>query len=56
MTDNFSGIIPAGEGAGYAGGITSAAADGIRSAECISEYLIEDLVECYKRYEMSKYM
>lgn len=29
---NISGIYPAGEGAGYAGGITSAACDGIRAA------------------------
>lgn len=32
---NFQGIYPAGEGAGYAGGITSAAVDGIRIAEKI---------------------
>ncbi|MBR6402579.1 MAG: FAD-dependent oxidoreductase [Eubacterium sp.] len=56
MTDNFPGIIPAGEGAGYAGGITSAAADGIKSAEALSDYLIEDLIECYKNFETSKYM
>jgi uncharacterized FAD-dependent dehydrogenase len=29
------GIYPCGEGAGYAGGITSAAADGLRIAEAI---------------------
>ena len=29
---NIHGIYPCGEGAGYAGGITSAAADGIRIA------------------------
>ena len=29
---NIAGVFPAGEGAGYAGGITSAAADGIRCA------------------------
>ena len=34
---NISGIYPAGEGAGYAGGITSAACDGIRAARCIIE-------------------
>ena len=56
MTEDFPGIIPSGEGAGYAGGITSAAADGIKSAEALSEYLIEDLIECYKNYETSKYM
>ncbi|HMA64286.1 MAG: NAD(P)/FAD-dependent oxidoreductase [Fibrobacterota bacterium] len=32
---NLSGLYVAGEGAGYAGGITSAAADGIRVAEAI---------------------
>lgn len=32
---NISGLYPCGEGAGYAGGITSAAMDGIRVAEAI---------------------
>lgn len=32
---NIEGIYPAGEGAGYAGGITSAAVDGIKTAEKI---------------------
>lgn len=32
-----TGIYPCGEGAGYAGGITSAAADGIKIAEMIAE-------------------
>ncbi len=37
--EGFKGIYPCGEGAGYAGGIMSAAADGIRIAEKImSEY------------------
>ena len=31
------GLYPAGEGAGYAGGITSAACDGIRIADLIAE-------------------
>ena len=31
----FTGVIPAGEGPGYAGGIMSAAVDGIRAAEMI---------------------
>ena len=56
MADNFPGIVPAGEGAGYAGGITSASADGIKSAEAISEYLIEDLIESYKSFETGKYL
>lgn len=34
---NISGIYPCGEGAGYAGGITSAGMDGIRTAEKIAE-------------------
>lgn len=33
MSVNVSGIYPAGEGAGYAGGIVSAAVDGIKAAE-----------------------
>lgn len=32
---NFSWIYPCGEGAGYAGGITSAAMDGMRAAEAV---------------------
>ncbi len=32
---NIKGIYPCGEGAGYAGGITSAAMDGLKVAECI---------------------
>ena len=31
----FRGVMPAGEGPGYAGGIMSAAVDGIRAAEQI---------------------
>lgn len=33
------GIFPCGEGAGYAGGITSAAVDGVRVAEHVCEYI-----------------
>ena len=32
-----AGVYPCGEGAGYAGGITSAAADGLRVAAAIAE-------------------
>jgi len=32
---NTRGIFPAGEGAGYAGGIVSSALDGRRAAECL---------------------
>ena len=37
---NYQGIYPCGEGAGYAGGITSAAMDGIKVAEAISKKFI----------------
>lgn len=37
LTGSYEGIYPCGEGAGYAGGITSAAMDGIRTAEAISK-------------------
>ncbi|MCR5256136.1 MAG: NAD(P)/FAD-dependent oxidoreductase [Acetatifactor sp.] len=36
---NIKGLYPCGEGAGYAGGITSAAMDGIRVAEAVAEKL-----------------
>ncbi len=35
----FCGLFPAGEGAGYAGGIMSAAIDGIKSAIKVTDYL-----------------
>lgn len=35
QSENTAGLYPAGEGAGYAGGIISAAADGLRVAEAI---------------------
>ena len=34
---SFKGIYPCGEGAGYAGGITSAAVDGLKTAEMVIE-------------------
>jgi uncharacterized FAD-dependent dehydrogenase len=34
------GLFPAGEGAGYAGGILSAAADGLKSAEALAAYIV----------------
>lgn len=37
LESNLRGLFPCGEGAGYAGGIMSAAADGIRVAEAILE-------------------
>ncbi|MBE0493657.1 MAG: NAD(P)/FAD-dependent oxidoreductase [Thiomicrospira sp.] len=39
---NTQGLYPAGEGAGYAGGIMSAAIDGIRVAEAIALVMNED--------------
>jgi uncharacterized FAD-dependent dehydrogenase len=33
---DVAGLFPAGEGAGYAGGIMSAAMDGMRIARCIA--------------------
>jgi uncharacterized FAD-dependent dehydrogenase len=38
---NVRGLYPAGEGAGYAGGILSAAVDGIRIAEAITRCLLD---------------
>ena len=35
QSPDISGLYPAGEGAGYAGGIISSAVDGIRVAEAI---------------------
>ena len=39
---NTAGLYPAGEGAGYAGGILSAAVDGIEVAEAVALQMIED--------------
>ena len=39
LCSNIAGIYPCGEGAGYAGGITSAAVDGIRVAEAVAAQL-----------------
>ena len=36
---NIKGLYPCGEGAGYAGGITSSAVDGEKCAEKIAEWL-----------------
>lgn len=40
---SLKGIFPCGEGAGYAGGITSASVDGIKSAELLCSYLTNTL-------------
>ena len=39
---SVKGVYPCGEGAGYAGGITSSAADGIRAAEAIYAAFLEN--------------
>ncbi|MGN0152635.1 MAG: NAD(P)/FAD-dependent oxidoreductase [Wujia sp.] len=39
LMSNVTGLFPCGEGAGYAGGITSAAVDGIKVAEAVASYL-----------------
>jgi len=40
LESNIKGLFPCGEGAGYAGGITSAAVDGIRAAEAVSRMIV----------------
>ncbi|MGH6633399.1 MAG: NAD(P)/FAD-dependent oxidoreductase, partial [Sphingopyxis sp.] len=40
---NTAGLFPAGEGAGYAGGILSAAVDGIKVAEAVARSLVAGL-------------
>ena len=37
QTPYMKGVYPCGEGAGYAGGITSAAIDGMRAARAVME-------------------
>ena len=39
---NVRGLYPAGEGAGYAGGIMSAAVDGIETAEAVAAVMVEE--------------
>ena len=39
---NVRGLYPAGEGAGYAGGIMSAAVDGIETAEAVALAMLAD--------------
>src|SRR5690606_5992264 len=40
---NLRGLYPAGEGAGYAGGILSAGVDGIKVAEALAKAMLADL-------------
>lgn len=44
LESNIKGLYPCGEGAGYAGGITSAAIDGIRVFEAIASVYVGGLV------------
>lgn len=43
MYCNVIGLIPCGEGAGYAGGIMTAAVDGIKCSEKILEEIQNDI-------------
>ena len=40
MQSNIKGVFPCGEGAGYAGGITSAAMDGIKVACSLAKNIL----------------
>ncbi|MGZ8918971.1 MAG: hypothetical protein ACXW0T_12190, partial [Methylobacter sp.] len=42
---NVKGLYPAGEGAGYAGGILSAAVDGIKVAEAVALNILSSSVK-----------
>lgn len=42
---NVQGLYPAGEGAGYAGGIWSAGIDGIRVAEAVALSIVDDIAK-----------
>ena len=39
MSPSLPGLFPIGEGAGFAGGIVSAAIDGLRAADAVLAYL-----------------
>jgi len=41
QSSNIAGLYPAGEGAGYAGGILSAGVDGIRVAEAVARAMLD---------------
>ena len=45
---NTRGLYPAGEGAGYAGGILSAAVDGIKVAEALAKDLLCPMVQAHQ--------
>ena len=48
LVSSVDGLYPCGEGAGYAGGIISAAMDGMRCAEAISEKYLNLFPKVYK--------
>jgi uncharacterized FAD-dependent dehydrogenase len=41
QSPNLKGLYPAGEGAGYAGGILSAGVDGIKVGEAVAQYILK---------------
>jgi len=43
QSPNLQGLYPAGEGAGYAGGILSAGVDGIKVGEALARHLLSTL-------------
>lgn len=43
LQSSVRGLYPCGEGAGYAGGITSAAMDGIRVAEAVAKHIVKNI-------------
>ncbi len=51
---NVKGLYPAGEGAGYAGGILSAGIDGIRVAEALAREVLDEAVDAGAPAPMSR--
>jgi uncharacterized protein len=54
QSENTAGLYPAGEGAGYAGGILSAAIDGIRVAEAVALRIADRPVDGLIRQTMTR--
>ena len=54
LQSSVKGIYPCGEGAGYAGGITSAAMDGIKVAEEIARRITYGEQECCTQEKIKK--
>ena len=55
LTSNISGIYPCGEGAGYAGGITSAAMDGLRISEAVATLYSPQDADKIKKYYLKNF-